>query len=79
MAYECHEAVKIPVIGMGGIGDARDALEFIIAGSTAVQIGTANFVDPLIWGKVTAGVSDYLRRHNVARVADLVGSAIMKK
>ena len=47
MVYECRQAVKIPVIGMGGITDARDALEFIIAGATAVQVGTANFVDPL--------------------------------
>lgn len=78
MAYECHQSVKIPVIGMGGIADARDALEFIIAGSTAVQIGTANFVDPLIWSKLEAGVTDYLRRHQVARVADLVGTARMK-
>src|SRR5436309_14893437 len=49
MVYECRKTVKIPVIGMGGIADARDALEFMIAGSNAVQIGTANFVDPFIW------------------------------
>ena len=47
MVYECRQAVKIPIIGMGGIMDARDALEFMIAGATAVQVGTANFVDPL--------------------------------
>ena len=74
MVYECHKAVKIPVIGMGGIASARDALEFIIAGATAVQIGTANFADPFIWSKVLAGLDDYMRRHDVARVTDLVGS-----
>ena len=74
MVYECRRAVKIPIIGMGGIADARDALEFMIAGSTAVQVGTANFVDPFIWSKLLDGMGDYLRRHGVARVADLVGS-----
>jgi len=78
MVYECQQMVKIPVIGMGGIADARDALEFIIAGSTAVQIGTANFVDPLIWAKLTAGVTDYLTRHRMARVTDLIGTARMQ-
>jgi dihydroorotate dehydrogenase (NAD+) catalytic subunit len=74
MAYECRKAVKIPVIGMGGIANATDALEFIIAGATAVQVGTANFVDPFIWSKLTAGIEDYMQRHGVRRVADLVGS-----
>ena len=74
MVYECRQTVKIPVIGMGGIADARDALEFMIAGSNAVQIGTANFVDPFIWSKVLAGIQDYMQRHEVARVGDLVGS-----
>ena len=74
MVYECRRAVKIPVIGMGGIASARDALEFIIAGATAVQVGTANFVDPFIWSKLLDGIADYLRRHQVGRVSDLVGS-----
>lgn len=78
MVYECQQAVKIPVIGMGGIADARDALEFIIAGATAVQIGTANFVDPLVWAKIADGVTDYLTRHRISRVAELVGTARMK-
>src|SRR6266404_2181457 len=63
MVYECRQAVKIPIIGMGGIVDARDALEFMIAGATAVQIGTANFVDPLIWDKILAGIRGYMERH----------------
>ena len=74
MVYECRRAVKIPVIGMGGIASARDALEFIISGATAVQVGTANFVDPFIWPKLLGGIDDYMRRHNVARIADLVGT-----
>jgi dihydroorotate dehydrogenase (NAD+) catalytic subunit len=74
MVYECHQQVKIPIIGMGGIADARDALEFIIAGAAAVQVGTANFVDPFIWDKLLQGINAYLRRHAVSRVADLVGT-----
>ena len=74
MVYECRRTVKIPIIGIGGIASAVDALEFIIAGATAVQVGTANFVDPFIWSKLTAGIEDYLQRHGVRRIADLVGS-----
>jgi dihydroorotate dehydrogenase (NAD+) catalytic subunit len=74
MVYECRQAVKIPIIGMGGIADARDALEFIIAGASAVQVGTANFVDPFIWPKLLAGIRDYMHRHQIERIADLVGS-----
>ena len=74
MVYECAQSVTIPVIGMGGIASARDVIEFLIAGATAVQIGTANFVDPFIWATLTAGLTDYLTRHNIARVADLVGT-----
>ena len=74
MVYECRQMVKIPIIGMGGIADARDALEFMIAGATAVQVGTANFVDPFIWPKLLQGMRDYLDRHQIARVADIVGT-----
>jgi dihydroorotate dehydrogenase (NAD+) catalytic subunit len=77
MVYECHQAVRIPVIGMGGIMNARDALEFMIAGATAVQVGTANFVDPLLWSKVIGGIGDYLRRHGIERAIDLVGTVDM--
>lgn len=74
MVYECSRLVKIPVIGIGGIANTSDALEFIIAGASAVQVGTANFVDPFIWRKLTDGLRDYMARHGVARVADLVGT-----
>ena len=79
MVYECAQAVRIPVIGTGGIASARDVVEFLIAGATAVQIGTANFVDPFIWAKLNAGLTDYLTRHNIARVADLVGTVDLSR
>jgi len=74
MVFECARLVKIPVIGMGGIASAADALEFIVAGATAVQVGTANFVDPFIWPRLVDGIGDYMRRHGVAAVSDLVGA-----
>jgi dihydroorotate dehydrogenase (NAD+) catalytic subunit len=74
MVYECRRAVKMPVIGMGGIANATDALEFIIAGAAAVQVGTANFVDPFIWSKLLDGIREYLDRHAIARIGDLVGT-----
>ena len=73
MVWECYQLVKIPIIGMGGIVDAADAIEFMLAGSTAVQIGTANFADPMVWGKVLNGMQEYLERHHIAQVSDLVG------
>ncbi len=74
MVHECRQTVKIPIVGMGGIADARDALEFMIAGASAVQVGTANFVDPFIWSKLLDGICDYGRRHDIARISDLVGT-----
>jgi dihydroorotate dehydrogenase (NAD+) catalytic subunit len=79
MVYDCYRAVKIPVIGMGGIANINDALEFIIAGASAVQVGTANFFDPFIWTKLVTGLGDYMRRHRVERLADLVGSIDVSK
>lgn len=74
MVYECYQAVKLPIIGMGGIATAEDVIEFLIAGATAVQVGTANFVDPFIWTKLTDGLSRYMDRHNIAKVSDITGS-----
>jgi dihydroorotate dehydrogenase (NAD+) catalytic subunit len=74
MVWECHQAVKLPIIGMGGIATADDALEFMIAGASAVQVGTANFVDPFIWSRLVDGLTAYLTRHRLARITDLVGS-----
>jgi dihydroorotate dehydrogenase (NAD+) catalytic subunit len=72
--WECRQEVKIPIIGMGGIMDARDVLEFMLAGANAVQVGTANFVDPFIWTKLLDGLKDYMTRHQVTRLSDLVGA-----
>jgi dihydroorotate dehydrogenase (NAD+) catalytic subunit len=74
MVYECRQAVKIPVIGMGGISDTDDVLEFMMAGATAVQVGTANFVDPLIWSKLLDGITSYMQRHQLTRITDIVGT-----
>ncbi|MGQ0733709.1 MAG: dihydroorotate dehydrogenase [Acidobacteriota bacterium] len=73
MVWECFQSIKIPILGMGGIANATDAIEFLLAGSTAVQIGTANFADPCVWTAVIDGLLGYGRRHHVARVVDLVG------
>jgi dihydroorotate dehydrogenase (NAD+) catalytic subunit len=66
--------VKIPIVGMGGIATAEDVLEFMIAGANAVQVGTMNFVDPFIWGKLLDGVREYMTRHGIARLQDIVGT-----
>ena len=74
MVWECYQLVKIPIIGMGGITDARDAIEYMLAGATAVQIGTQNFVDPFVWSKVLDGITDYLTRHKIEKVSELIGA-----
>jgi dihydroorotate dehydrogenase (NAD+) catalytic subunit len=74
MVWECAQMVKLPILGMGGIMTIEDALEFFIAGASAVQVGTANFVDPFIWSRLVQGLDDYLTRHRMASVKDLVGS-----
>lgn len=74
MTWQAARAVKIPVLGMGGITSAADALEFMIAGARAVQVGTANFVNPAIYDTIKAGLEDYLARHGLADINDLVGT-----
>jgi dihydroorotate dehydrogenase (NAD+) catalytic subunit len=74
MVYECRRAVTIPIVGMGGIATAEDVLEFMIAGANAVQVGTMNFVDPFIWGKLLSGIKDYMTAHDLTRLQDLVGT-----
>ena len=74
MVYECRQKIRIPIIGMGGIATAADVLEFIIAGASAVQVGTANFADPLIWPKLLEGIRIYCERHHVSRIAELTGT-----
>ena len=73
MVYQVARAVKIPVIGLGGISSATDALEFLMAGATAIEIGTANFLDPAVTIKVRDGINEWLDRHGVASVQDIIG------
>jgi dihydroorotate dehydrogenase (NAD+) catalytic subunit len=77
MVWECRQAVKLPILGMGGITTVEDALEFIIAGAAAVQVGTANFVQPFLWQDMLAGIDAYLDRHGFSNVGDLVGTLNM--
>ena len=73
MVYQTANAVKVPIIGMGGICNAEDALEFIMAGATAVSIGTANFHDPMTTIKVIDGIADYMKKNNIDDINELVG------
>ena len=74
MVWQVAKAVKIPVIGLGGIMNWRDVVEFMLAGATAIQIGTANFIDPAITVKVAEGINDYLERHGYSSVRDIIGA-----
>ena len=74
MVWQVAKAVGIPVIGLGGIMNWKDAVEFILAGATAIQIGTANFIDPTVSLKVVEGINDYLNRHGFSSVTDMVGA-----
>ncbi len=74
MVWQVAKAVKIPVIGLGGIMNWKDAVEFLLAGASAVQIGTANFIDPRVTVKVACGINDYLERHGFRSVKDIVGA-----
>ena len=74
MVWQTAKAVKIPVIGLGGICSATDAVEFLLAGASAVQIGTANFIDPSISEKVVDGIEEYLERHGFSSVQEIIGA-----
>ena len=74
MVWQVAKTVKIPIIGLGGIMNARDAVEFLLAGASAIQIGTANFIDPTITVKVVEGINDYLERHHIDSVTDIIGA-----
>jgi dihydroorotate dehydrogenase (NAD+) catalytic subunit len=74
MVWQVFNSVKIPVIGLGGIMNWRDAIEFILAGASAIQIGTANFIDPTITIKVADGINDYLEKYKINSVSELVGA-----
>jgi len=74
MVWDVYKAVKVPVIGMGGIMNATDAIEFILAGSSAIQIGTANYIDPAVSVKILDGIESYMIRHGVKSVTELIGA-----
>ena len=73
MVYQVARAVKIPVVGLGGISTAKDAIEFLMCGATAIEIGTANFLDPAISIKVRDGINDWLDQHGVHDIHDIIG------
>ena len=77
MVWQVANAVKIPVVGLGGIMNGRDAVEFMLAGATDVQVGTANFVDPAVTVKIVDYIEEYMKRHGIEKVTDLIGA--MKK
>ena len=74
MVYQVAQAVKLPLIGMGGISTAEDAIEMILAGATAVSVGTANFVDPRATEKIVTGIEEYMRKYNVKNIQELIGA-----
>lgn len=73
MVWQVHKAVKIPVIGLGGIMSGRDAVEFILAGATAIEVGTANFINPKVTVEIVEFIDDYCRRHGVSDINQLIG------
>ena len=74
MVYQASHAVKIPVIGMGGIANAEDAIEFMLAGATAVAVGAMNFVNPYTTAEVVRGIEEYMRKYNVQDINELIGA-----
>ena len=74
MVWQVAKAVKIPVVGLGGICTAEDAIEFLMAGATAIEIGTANFLDPAVTIKVRDGINDWLDRHGCSSVNEIIGA-----
>ena len=73
MVYQVAQAVGIPVVGLGGIMTATDAVEFLLAGATAVEVGTANFIDPAVSTKIVRGIDEYLARHGFSSVTEIIG------
>ncbi|MDP2980930.1 MAG: dihydroorotate dehydrogenase, partial [Candidatus Omnitrophota bacterium] len=74
MVYEVSKNIDIPVIGIGGIMNSDDAIEFMLAGAAAIQVGTANFIEPGICGKIVKGIEAYLKKHKIEKIEDIVGN-----
>ena len=73
MVWQVYQAIKIPIIGMGGICNSQDAIEFILAGSSAIQVGTYNFINPTVAVEIVDGILEYMDRHNIDNINDLIG------
>ena len=73
MVWQVAHAVQIPVVGLGGISTAADALEFLMAGAKAIEVGTANFLDPTVTVKIVEGLEDYCQRHHIDDINDIIG------
>lgn len=79
MVWQAAQAVKVPIIGMGGIASATDAIEFLLAGASAVEVGTYNFVDPSVTTQIVDGIEDYMHRHGFTDIQDLIGALQIPK
>lgn len=79
MVWQTAQAVKVPIIGMGGIASAKDAIEFLLAGASAVEVGTYNFVDPSVTTQIVDGIEEYMRRHGFTDIQDLIGALQIPK
>ena len=79
MVWQTAQVVKVPIIGMGGIASATDAIEFLLAGASAVEVGTYNFVDPSVTTLIVDGIEDYMRRHGFTDIQDLIGALQIPK
>ena len=77
MVWQTYHAVKIPIVGLGGIMNATDAIEFLLAGASAIEVGTANFIDPQITEKIVDGIDEYLEKNHISSVRDLIGGLIL--
>lgn len=74
MVHQVAKAIKLPIVGLGGIMTAEDAIEFLMAGATAIEVGTANFIDPAVSGKIVDGIDSWLDRHGVSHVSEIIGA-----
>lgn len=79
MVWQTSQAVKVPIIGMGGIASATDAIEFLLAGASALEVGTYNFVDPAVTTQIVDGIEDYMLRHGITDIQDLIGALDVPK
>ena len=79
MVWQTAQVVKVPIIGMGGIASATDAIEFLLAGASAVEVGTYNFVDPSVTTQIVDGIEDYMHRHGFTDIQDLIGALQIPK